>query len=332
MILVTGASGFIGRALIPVLTADTLKTGGGPVVAAPRDAVLAALPGARTVIHLAARVHVMRETEADPLRAFRTVNFEFTRTLAEAAASGGVQRFIFVSTAKVNGESTTGRPFRSSDIPQPSDPYALSKWEAEQELARIAATSGMEVVILRPPLVYGPEVKGNFLSLLKICRLAPPLPLAAIANRRSLLYRGNFVDAIRTVTRAPVRGGCQTYLLRDGRDLSTPELLRALAAALGRPSRLFPVPPRLLYAAAVLLGKKGVAQRLFDSLAVDDQPFRDRFAWTPPHSVEEGLAATAEWFRQGGATPAPRNDPGADIHVRPQIHTTDRKAALSRDA
>jgi len=289
MILVTGASGFVGRALIPVLERE------GPVATAPRD-LPPSFRGITTVVHLAARVHVMRETASDPLDAFRRVNLDLTRSLAETAAASGVKRFIYISTAKVNGEQSGSTCFRDTDNPQPQDPYARSKWEAEQELARITASSSMEVVILRPPLIYGPEVKGNFLTLLKLCRLAPPLPLAAIENRRSLLYLGNLTDAIAAVARAPLRGGCHTHLLADGEALSTPELLRGVSQALGRPCRLFPVPPALLRGAAALLGKKPVIDRLLDSLAIEDSPFRESFSWSPPHSVEAGLAATAAWF------------------------------------
>lgn len=306
-VLVTGADGFVGRALLPALT----KAGHAAraAVRVPRadsapDAVAigdigpetdwtAALDGIEAVIHLAARVHVMRETATDPLDQFRRVNVEGTRRLATAAAAG-VRRFVFVSSVKVNGEETAERPFTEADIPLPEDPYGISKWEAEQILGGTA--SGMETVVLRPPLVYGPGVKGNFLSLLKLCNRGWPLPLGAIGNARSLIYVGNLADALVRAVDHPAAAG-ETFLVSDGEAVSVPELVRRIAAALDRPARLLPVPPGLLRAGAALIGRPGAAKRLLGSLVVDDQRIRKILAWQPPFTMVEGLRETAAWFR-----------------------------------
>jgi UDP-glucose 4-epimerase len=224
------------------------------------------------------------------------VNCAGTLRLAAAAQRAGVARFVFVSSVKVNGEATAAAPFRDDDPPQPVGPYAASKWAAEQGLAELASGGGMEVVILRPPLIYGPGVKANMLGLLKLCRRGVPLPFGAVDNRRSLLYLGNLVDAIRRVVEAPPHPGCRTYLLRDGEDLSTAALVRALAAGLGRPPRLLAIPPRWLGAALALAGRGAAAERLLGSLTVDDSRFRTDFAWQPPFSAAQGLAATTSWF------------------------------------
>jgi nucleoside-diphosphate-sugar epimerase len=249
------------------------------------------LRGIDCVVHLAGRAHVT----GDPA-SFRRINTAGTLRLAEAAQRGGVARFVFLSSVKVNGETTTARPFRDDDTPQPAGPYGESKWAAEQALAQLAAAGRMEVVILRPPLIYGPGVKANMLALLRLCRRGVPLPFGAIDNRRSLLYLGNLVDAIRRVVEAPAQPGCRTYLLRDGEDLSTATLVRALAAGLGRPARLLPIPPRFLAAALALAGKSAAGERLLGSLTVDDSRFRADFGWRPPYSVEAGIAAMTAWF------------------------------------
>jgi len=315
-VLVTGAGGFIGRALCPAL-----KAAGHDVAAAlrsPEGVTLpegvtahpvgdigpatdwtAALDGVDAVVHLAARVHVMEESAADPEAEYRRVNVLGTRRLAEACAAAGVRRLVFLSTVKVNGEATKGPPFRETDPPAPKDPYGRSKLQAEEALAQVAAASRLETVVVRPPLVYGPGVKGNFLSLLALCRRAPPLPLAAVENRRSLIFVGNLCDAlVRCLSEATAAG--ETFLVRDGDDLSTPELVRRLAAALGRPSRLFPVPAALLRAAGVLTGKSAVVARLLDSLVVDDGKIRRALSWAPPYTVAVGLDATAAWFLSRG--------------------------------
>jgi len=201
-----------------------------------------------------------------------------------------VKRFVFVSTVKVNGEGRDD-PYRETDPPAPEDAYAISKWEAEQGLRRVAQETGMEVVILRPPLVYGPAVKANFLQLMRTVERGWPLPLGAIRNRRSLLYLGNLVDAIRVCVEHPAAAG-QTFLLDDGEPISTTGLVRALARAMGRPARLLAVPVGVLELAGALLGKRAAVMRLVGSLYVDSSAIRTRLDWTPPYSMEEGLAAT----------------------------------------
>jgi nucleoside-diphosphate-sugar epimerase len=207
-----------------------------------------------------------------------------------------VKRVVFLSTVKVNGEASGTRPFREEDAPRPEGAYARSKAEAEAALARIAAAGGPAAIILRPPLVYGPGVKANFSALVGLCRNRLPLPLGAVDNRRSLLFLGNLTAAIARVLAAPVEPGCRTYLLRDGEDLSTAALIRRLGAALGRRPRLVPVPPPLLHLMLTAIGQSAVAERLLDSLAVDDSRFRRDFSWQPPYSVDQGLAETAAAF------------------------------------
>ena len=305
--LVTGATGFVGTALC-----DRLAASGYRVVPAvrsrsglPHEVVVGnldsstdwrpALTGCDAVIHLAARVHVMDDTAQNPLALYRATNTEATLNLARHAAQAGVKRFVFISTIKVNGEGRA-EPYRESDAAAPGDAYAISKWEAEQGLRQIAADTGLEVVILRPPLVYGPGVKANFQRLIHIVKRGWPLPLGAIRNRRSLLYLGNFVDAIRLCVEHPAAAG-QTFLLDEGVPVSTPELIRAVARALGRPAHLLAVPVWMLEAAGTLLGKRAAVARLTGSLFVDSSVIRSRLGWVPPFTLEQGLAATAETLR-----------------------------------
>ena len=300
--LVSGANGFVGRALC-----RHLKAHGHAVVPAVRNASgivdemvvgnidgatdwQPALSGCDAVVHLAARVHVMDDTAQNPLALYRATNTEAMLNFARQAAAAGVKRFVFISTIKVNGEGREA-PYRESDVPAPEDAYAISKWEAEQGLQRIASETGLEVVILRPPLVYGPGVKANFLRLLQTVKRGWPLPLGAIRNRRSLLFLGNFVDAIRLCVEHPAAAG-QTFLLDDGQAVSTPELIRAVARAMGRPSRLLAVPIALLRFAGTLLGKRAAVDRLTGSLYVDSSAIRSQLGWVPPFSMEAGLAQT----------------------------------------
>ena len=312
-ILITGVNGFVGRALCKVMLAKGWQVRGTIRSAKDMASLLSgveaveiqsigtdtdwasALTGVDTIVHLAARVHVMRDTSTDSLAAFHEVNVKGTERLARTAAASGVKRFIFLSSIKVSGEGRKP-PYTEHDSPAPQDFYGVSKWEAEQVLQKIAAETGLEVVILRPPLVYGPGVKANFLSLFKIVDRGIPLPLDRINNRRSFIYLENLVDAIVTCVNHPKAAG-QTYLASDGEDVSTPELIRRVADALGRPARLFPVPPSLMRLAGKLFGKSEAVDRLLGSLVVDSSKIRRELGWKPPYTMEQGLKETAEWFK-----------------------------------
>lgn len=254
----------------------------------------AVLEGVNTVVHLAARVHVMRDAASDPLEAFRAVNTAGSLNLARQAASAGVRRLVFVSSIKVNGENRD-LPYSESDQPAPQDAYAISKWEAEQGLREIEAATGLEVVILRPPLVYGPGVAANFLRLIHTVHRGWPLPFGRVENRRSLLYLGNLTDAIRVCLEHPDAAG-QTYLLADGEDVSSAELIRRLAWAMNRPVRLLPVPVSWLRAAGKLLGRSAEMNRVLGSLTVDGTRFCHEMAWRPPFSLEYGLLQTTAYY------------------------------------
>lgn len=301
-VLVTGATGFVGTALRARLAMSGAEVTPAVRVPAglPREVVIGdldastdwrhALVGCDAVAHLAARVHVMNDTSGIPLVRYRVTNVVATLNLARQAAHAGVKRFVFISSIKVNGEGRDA-PYRETDTPAPEDAYAISKWEAEQGLHEIARQTGLEIVILRPPLVYGPGVKANFRRLLDTVARGWPLPLGAIHNKRSLLYLGNFVDAIRVCLEHPDAAG-QTFLLDDGRPVSTPELIRTIAQAMGRPARLLAVPCGVLEGVAALFGKHAAVIRLTGSLYVDGTVIRTRLGWTPPYSMEAGLAAT----------------------------------------
>jgi len=301
MIFVTGASGFVGSSLVQGLLNRGIrpvavglhrhKTRGWPLGVVTRDVRPqgAGFGGISTIIHLAARVHVMHDTAADPLAAFREVNVEATLQLASQAAAAGVRRFVFVSSVKVNGEATAAdHPFTERDAPAPQDAYALSKWEAEQGLRQIADSTGMEVVIIRPPLVYGPGVKANFAALMRAVQRGVPLPLGSVRNLRSLVGLDNLVDFIITCAHHPAAAN-QTFLVSDGADISTPDLVRAMARAAARPARLLSVPVGVLASLASLLGKRAAVDRLCSSLQLDISKARELLQWTPPVTLEEGL-------------------------------------------
>jgi nucleoside-diphosphate-sugar epimerase len=319
--LVTGATGFVGRHLSALLVQEgaavrgLIRPGAGAlaagVEAAPAeglhdvDGVRRAVRGVDTVVHLAARVHVMRESAADPEAEFRRVNVEGTRVLLRAAAEAGVRRFVFASSVKALGEHTD-RPWTDDTPPAPADPYGRSKLAAEALVRE--ASAHMHTVSLRLPLVYGPGMKGNMRSLFRVVERGAPLPLGGVRNRRSLLYVGNLAAAVRAVLASPAARG-QSFVVSDGHDLSTPELVRAIAAALGRPARLVPVPAAFFRAAGRLgnvlapLGfplNSAAVERLMGSLQVDCSRLREACGYAPPFTVAEGLAETALWFR--GAT------------------------------
>jgi nucleoside-diphosphate-sugar epimerase len=252
-----------------------------------------ALQNVDVVVHLAARVHVMNEVAVDVLAEFRKVNVEGTLNLANQAAKASVKRFVFVSSIKVNGEHTLADcPFTANDDANPQDPYGISKHEAEQGLFLIAQQTGMEVVIIRPPLVYGAGVKANFASMMCIVKRGIPLPLGVIHNKRSFVYIGNLVSLIVRCMDHPAAAN-QVFLVSDGCDLSTTELLQKCAVALGVKARLLPVPQKLLAFSLALLGKRAVAQRLCGNLQVDISKAHSLLGWEPPVSVEDGLKATA---------------------------------------
>ena len=313
-VFLTGASGFVGSAVLRKLQAQ-----GQDVVAAVRKGG-SALPGTvdtvhftaldddndwngvlsecDVVVHSAARVHVMNDTESDPLAVFRQVNVQGTLALARQAIAAGIKRFVFISSIKVNGEGTVaGLPYTADDLPQPQDPYGVSKWEAEQALREFALQSGLEVVIIRPVLVYGPGVKANFLNMMRWLDRGVPLPFGAIDNRRSLVALDNLVDLIVTCIDHPAAAN-QTFLVSDGEDLSTTALLRRMAKALDKRPRLLPVPAWVLSAGARSLGKGALSQRLCGSLQVDISKTRELLGWYPPVSVDAALLAAARHYQE----------------------------------
>jgi nucleoside-diphosphate-sugar epimerase len=310
--LVTGANGFVGSSLCAALAKKGFAVRAAlrdpakfaiadceivkvPTLAADTDWG-EALHGVTTVIHLAARVHVMQDNASNPLDEFRRVNVAGTEQLARSAAANRVKRLVYVSSIKVNGEETReGRKYAETDAPDPQDPYGVSKCEAGLALQRVAAETGLEVVIIRPPLVYGPGVKGNFVQMLKVLVRGTPLPLASVKNLRSLVYVGNLVDALIVCATHPYAAG-QTYLVSDGEDISTSGLLRQLADAMGCPSRLFSCPPGLLKLAGLLSGKSNQVERLLGSLQVDSGKIRRELNWAPPYTLQQGLQKTADWY------------------------------------
>lgn len=311
-VLVTGANGFVGTALCEFFTKSQV-----PVRAIVRFSSLSptdtgvesvgdissktdwthALKDVTKVVHLASRVHIMTDQSANPLAEYRLVNVEGTINLARQAAAAGVQRFVFLSSIKVNGEFTDlSRPFTADDAPAPTDAYGISKHEAEMALRQIAMETDMEVVIIRPPLVYGPGVKANFQATMRLLARGLPLPLAGLThNRRSFVALDNLVDLIVTCLNHPAAAN-QTFLVSDAEDLSTADLLKRTGVALGKPARLFYLPSCLLQLLATLVNKPGIYQRLCGSLQVDMSKTRQLLGWTPPLSVDEGLRRTAKSF------------------------------------
>lgn len=305
-VLVTGATGFLGRELTKhLVNSDKFKCSGTVRSEFKQKAPFcnlinvgelsehtdwtSALINQDVIIHTAARAHIMRDNVAEPLAEYRKVNVGGTLNLARQAAEYGIKRFIFISSIKVNGERTLkGKPFLSEDIPAPEDAYGLSKLEAEQGLRKLAVETGMEVVIIRPTLVYGRNVKGNFANLIKLIEKGLPLPLGAVHNKRSMVALDNLVDLVITCIDHPAAAN-QVFLASDGEDISTTELLRKVAKAMGKKSRLIPIPAGLLMFSATLLGKKSMVQRLLGSLQVDISKARDLLGWRPLETMEEQL-------------------------------------------
>jgi len=306
-IAITGSSGFVGRALgleavsrgYAVRGIVRRLTSFSPVIEQivvgemnDRTDWDEALTGCDVVVHLAARVHVMREKASDPLAEFRKVNVVGTEHLARCAVKAGVKRFVYVSSVKVNGEETPlGCRYTEADEVSPQDPYGVSKWEAEQALHRVAAETGLEVVIVRPPLVYGAGVKGNFVQMLSVIRKGIPLPLASVHNQRSFIYVKNLVDALLLCATHPQAAG-KTYLVSDGEDISTSDLLRKLSAAMGKNAHLFIFPEPLLRLMGRILGKSSQIERLLGSLRIDMRKIREDLGWSSPFSLDDGLKAT----------------------------------------
>jgi nucleoside-diphosphate-sugar epimerase len=326
-VLVTGSNGFVGRATVSaclhagfaVRAGVRRRTGANAAnfseqaLRLPADVVeygalasntdwSSALDNVDCVIHLAARAHVMSDRASDPLAEFRQTNVEGTLSLARAAAARGINKFIYVSSIKVNGERTSlGHPFTAEDEPLPADPYGISKFEAEQGLRELEQHSELDVVIVRPVLVYGPGVKANFRTIMRVLNTGVPLPLGGLSNRRSLVGLGNLANFL--VTCAQLEAAAhKTFLVSDGEDLSTSELLRRLALLLDRPVRLFNFPTSALERVAMLLGKGNVAQRLLGTLQVDSSATRAALGWVPPFSVDEELQRTVEsYLKEGGS-------------------------------
>jgi nucleoside-diphosphate-sugar epimerase len=308
-ILVTGANGWVGQAISQRLVHDGVNFRAAvrsvssalpgcdtTVVREINDKTdwRCALKGINTVVHLASRVHVMSDTSDNPLSKYRQVNVQGTLHLARRAVLAGVTRYVFVSSVKVNGELTpSGHPFIESDQPNPQDPYGISKYEAEQGLQKIAAQTGLEVVIIRPPLVYGPGVKANFAQLIHAVQKGWPLPLGSIHNLRSLIALDNLVDFIITCTTHP-NAAQQTFLISDGQDISTPELIQGMAKAAGVRAHILPVPVWILMCAGKLTGKSNAVQRLCGNLQIDSAKARSLLGWRPVVSFHEGLRQTMD--------------------------------------
>jgi nucleoside-diphosphate-sugar epimerase len=316
-VLVTGGQGLVGKAVAMRLLAQGLKvrvSTRGKLTDADFHLEFvqttglgsatdwrSAVQGVDVLVHCAARVHVMRDTETDPLAEYRAVNVEGSLGLARQAAAAGARRFVFVSSIKVNGEATLpGFPFTADGAPSPQDAYSLSKHEAELGLRQLAADTGIEVVIIRPPLVYGPGVKANFASMMHWLQRGVLLPLGAIHNQRSLIALDNLVDLIFTCLTHPAAAN-QTFLVSDGEDMSTTQLLMRMGAALGKPARLIPIPVLALKLSAALVGKSEFAQRLCGSLQIDMRKTQELLGWRPPFSVEESLTKTAEGYLREAA-------------------------------
>jgi nucleoside-diphosphate-sugar epimerase len=313
LILVTGGTGFVGSALLERLLKDGLEaraTTRGSLSGKLKDVQYhrtpdinastdwhAALIRVHAVVHCAARVHVLQDDSANPLQAYREVNVYGTLNLASQAAQAGVRRFVFVSSIKVNGETTQpDQPITADDVPSPLDPYGVSKLEAEQGLREIEAQTGMEVVIVRPPLVYGRGVKANFAAMMRWLTRGIPLPLGAIENARSMVALDNLVDLLVICVKHPAAAG-QTFLVSDGEDVSTTELLRRTARAMGKKAILLPVPAPVLEWGAAVLGRRAEAQRLRGSLQVDIEKTRRLLGWKPPLTLDEGLKKAVEGMK-----------------------------------
>jgi nucleoside-diphosphate-sugar epimerase len=312
-ILVTGANGFVGSQLSETLaksghevrnTARSLASNSSTT----RELITCDLEsvdnldhlttGCDAIVHLAGRAHVMSDNPATSESLYVSANVDVTRKLAQSAARTGVKRMILMSSVKVNGESTTiNTPFTAQDIPNPQDPYGRSKTQAEQALWELTSTSGLEGVVIRPPLVYGPGVRANFASLIGIVGRGIPLPLGSIQNKRSFVSLDNLVDLISTTVQSPNAAG-NTFLVSDGHDLSTPELVRSLASALDQSPKLFPFPSALLKLAATASGKRGAYDRLCGSLTVDIALTKQKLSWTPPFTVQDSMQRTVDAFIQ----------------------------------
>lgn len=305
IVLVTGATGFVGQRLLLRLRTDhrclpvaAIRNTSGLLDGFESVAVgdidghtdwQQALKNIDIVVHTAARVHVMNDASSDQLASFRRVNVQGTLNLAQQAATQGVKRFVFLSSVKVNGESTAfGLPFTESTVPAPEDAYGVSKFEAEQGLREIANLTDMEVVIIRPPLIYGPGAKANFAALVRAVKKGIPLPLGAISNVRSFVGLDNLVDFVVTCISHP-KAANETFMISDGTNLSTSELIRKIADGAGVNARLVPVPMWMLKAVANLLGKGEAIQRLSGNLEVDITKARSQLNWQAPVSVSEGL-------------------------------------------
>ena len=315
-VLITGASGFIGKALCKKMLRNgwqvrgairfenlmcNLPDGVQPVFIGsigPNTEWRKATSNIDVVVHLAAQVHKTRNVPKDPLSEYRRVNVYGTKVLARAAADNGIKRFVYLSTVKVNGEGRT-TSYTEKDKPEPIDPYAVSKWESENVLHVISCETDLEVVIIRSPLVYGPYVKANFLRLLKMIDYGIPLPLASVQNRRSLIYLENLLDAIITCIKHPRVTG-QTYFVSDGKDVSTPELIRLISKYMGKNSRLFPFSPSMLKTIGKIAGRSAEINRLIGSLCVECSKIRRMLGWNAPYTPEEGIRKTVLWYKKYG--------------------------------
>lgn len=297
-ILITGASGFIGCALNRSLSSSEydIKT----IARADfnlTDSLKKAMSNVDVIIHLAARVHIMNDLEKESLAAFRKINVEGTKRLVELAIETKVKRFIFVSSLHVNGAVSPSIPFNEENKPSPQSPYATSKLEAEQYLNNVAKNTNMEIVIIRPPLVYGPKVKANFLSLLKLTRFGLPLPVGLLNNKRSMISVNNLVNFIICCIEHS-NAANETFLISDDNDISTKELFAKLIKLFNKRLLFFPVPPRVLYILGILLGKKDIVDRLCSPLQVDITKAKNLLNWKPIQILDDGLKETVEWYKK----------------------------------